>query len=34
VHAGYLFRGSFYDGSTTVKGNPFAAFTTFTWYAF
>ncbi|MBU8900010.1 hypothetical protein KRR26_30820 [Corallococcus sp. M34] len=34
LHAGYLFRGSFYDGSTTVKTNPFAAFTTFTWYAF
>ncbi|WP_164011159.1 hypothetical protein [Pyxidicoccus trucidator] len=34
LHAGYMFRGSFYDGSTTVRSNPWAAFTTFTWYAF
>ncbi|MFP2926127.1 hypothetical protein ACLESO_13080 [Pyxidicoccus sp. 3LG] len=34
LHAGYLFRGSFYDGSPTVQTNPFAVFTTFTWYAF
>ncbi len=34
LHGGYLFRGSFYDGSTTVRSDPFAAFTTFTWYAF
>lgn len=34
LHAGYLFRGGFYDGATTVASNPFAAFTTFTWYAF
>ncbi|WP_223758952.1 hypothetical protein [Myxococcus sp. RHSTA-1-4] len=34
VHAGYLFRGSFYDGSPTVRSDPFAVFTTFTWYAF
>ncbi|WP_326491715.1 hypothetical protein [Myxococcus stipitatus] len=34
LHGGYLFRGSFYDGSTTVKSDPWAAFTTFTWYAF
>lgn len=34
LHTGYLFRGSFYDGSPTVRTNPFAAFTTFTWYAF
>jgi hypothetical protein len=34
LHAGYLFRGSFYDGSPAVRSNPWAAFTTFTWYAF
>lgn len=34
LHAGYLFRGSFYDGSTTVRSDPYALFTTFTWYAF
>ncbi|MFP2904243.1 hypothetical protein ACLESD_04030 [Pyxidicoccus sp. 3LFB2] len=34
LHAGYLFRGSFYDGSPTVRSNPFAGYTTFTWYAF
>jgi hypothetical protein len=47
LHAGYMFKGSFYDGAgedLTLEGgpsgtervttNPFAAFTTFTWYAF
>ncbi|NMO17343.1 hypothetical protein HPC49_11875 [Pyxidicoccus fallax] len=34
LHAGYMFRGSFYDGSTTVRSDPFAVFSTFTWYAF
>ena len=34
LHAGYLFRGSFYDGAARVTANPWAAFTTFTWYAF
>ncbi|QSQ18404.1 hypothetical protein JY572_25555 [Myxococcus landrumensis] len=34
LHGGYLFRGSFYDGAPTVKSDPWAAFTTFTWYAF
>jgi hypothetical protein len=34
LHAGYLIRGSFYDGAPTVRSNPWAAFTTFTWYAF
>ncbi|WAM26725.1 hypothetical protein [Myxococcus sp. NMCA1] len=34
LHAGYLFRGSFYDGSPTIRTNPFSVFTTFTWYAF
>jgi DNA mismatch repair ATPase MutS len=34
LHTGYMFRGNFYDGATQVTKNPFAAFTTFTWYAF
>jgi hypothetical protein len=34
LHAGYMFKGSFYDGAERVTRNPFAAFTTFTWYAF
>lgn len=33
-HAGYMFRGDFYDGVATVTADPWAAFTTFTWYAF
>lgn len=34
LHAGYMFRGNFYDGVSTVAADPWAAFTTFTWYAF
>ncbi|MDY7226367.1 hypothetical protein [Hyalangium rubrum] len=34
LHTGYMFKGSFYDGAERVTKNPFAAFTTFTWYAF
>ena len=34
LHTGYMFKGDFYDGATQVTTNPFAAFTTFTWYAF
>jgi hypothetical protein len=34
LHTGYMFKGSFYDGAERVTANPFAAFTTFTWYAF
>jgi hypothetical protein len=34
LHTGYMFKGSFYDGVERVTANPFAAFTTFTWYAF
>jgi hypothetical protein len=34
LHAGYMFKGSFYDGAERVTSNPFGAFTTFTWYAF
>ena len=29
-----MFRGNFYDGNPRVTANPWAAFTTFTWYAF
>ncbi|WP_224240385.1 hypothetical protein [Hyalangium gracile] len=34
LHTGYMFKGSFYDGAPRVTKNPWAAFTTFTWYAF
>jgi hypothetical protein len=34
LHAGYMFKGSFYDGAARVTSNPWAGFTTFTWYAF
>ncbi|MEO1483789.1 MAG: hypothetical protein AAFU77_16900 [Myxococcota bacterium] len=34
VHAAYMARGSFYDGSTQVTADPWAFFTTFTWYGF
>ena len=34
LHGGYMFRGNFYDGNPRVTANPWAAFTTFTWYAF
>lgn len=34
LHAAYLFRGNFYDGNDRVTANPWALFTTFTWYAF
>ena len=35
LHGGYLLRGDWFDGATSrVKKNPFAAFTTLTWYAF
>ncbi len=34
LHGGYMFRGDFYEGSTAVTTNPWAAYTTFTWYAF
>lgn len=34
VAGAYLFRGSFYDGNQQVTSDPWAAFTTFTWYAF
>lgn len=34
LHAGYMKRGSFYEGNTQLTHDPWAAFTTFTWYAF
>ncbi|WPB76816.1 hypothetical protein KYC5002_48550 [Archangium violaceum] len=34
LHGGYMFRGAFYNGNPRVTENPWAAFTTFTWYAF
>lgn len=34
LHAGYMKRGSFYDGNTRVTADPWAVFTTYTWYAF
>lgn len=34
LHAAYLFKGSFYDGNDRVSANPWALFSTFTWYAF
>jgi hypothetical protein len=33
LHGGYMFKGDFYDG-LDVTANPYALFTTFTWYAF
>lgn len=35
LHAGYLFRGDWFNGETSrVTQDPYALFTTFTWYAF
>ena len=34
LHGGYMLRGNFYNGNPRVTANPWAAFTTFTWYAF
>lgn len=34
LHGAYLIRGDFYDGNTEVTANPWAFYTTFTWYAF
>ncbi|MCC6551707.1 MAG: hypothetical protein IT372_01635 [Polyangiaceae bacterium] len=34
LHFGYMKKGSFYDGNPQLKDDPWAAFTTFTWYAF
>jgi hypothetical protein len=34
LHGGYMIRGNFYDGNPRITANPWAAFTTFTWYAF
>jgi hypothetical protein len=34
LHGAYLFAGNFFDGNPGVLTNPYAVFTTFTWYAF
>ncbi|MCC7382840.1 MAG: hypothetical protein IT384_13470 [Deltaproteobacteria bacterium] len=34
LHVGYLNVGNFFDANPSVTTNPWAAFTTFTWYAF
>lgn len=34
LHAGYMFRGDFYDGVERVQEDPWGVWTTFTWYAF
>jgi len=34
LHGAYLIKGNFYKESPTVTQNPWALFTTFTWYAF
>ncbi len=34
LHGGYLMRGDFYARNERVSTDPWAAFTTFTWYAF
>ena len=34
LHTGLMVRGDFYDDHPRVKGQPWAMFTTFTWYAF
>ncbi|MGA9525882.1 MAG: hypothetical protein WBV82_30765 [Myxococcaceae bacterium] len=34
LHGGYMFRGDFYNGSEQVTADPYALFTTFTWYGF
>ncbi|APR75173.1 Hypothetical protein A7982_00519 [Minicystis rosea] len=34
LHAGYMKKGSFYEGNSQLTSDPWAAFTTFTWYAF
>ena len=35
LHAGYMFAGDWFDGETSrIKHNPYAVFTTLTWYAF
>ena len=34
LHAAYMSVGNFYDGNAEILNDPWAAFTTFTWYAF
>ena len=34
LHGGVLLKGDFYDANERVQNNPYAVFTTFTWYGF
>jgi hypothetical protein len=34
LHGAYMIRGDFYAGVQRVTTNPYAFFTTFTWYGF
>ena len=34
LHGAYMVRGNFYDGNDRVAADPWALFSTFTWYAF
>ncbi len=34
LHGGFMKKGNFYEGNPRVTEDPWAAFTTFTWYAF
>ena len=34
LHGAYMARGDFFTGNPQVAKDPWAAFTTFTWYAF
>jgi hypothetical protein len=34
LHGAYMVKGDFYNGNDRVTANPYALFTTFTWYAF
>lgn len=34
LHAGYMFRGDFYDGGSAVSEDPYGIWSSLTWYAF
>jgi hypothetical protein len=34
LHGGYMIRGDFFAGNPRITANPYALFTTFTWYGF
>jgi hypothetical protein len=34
LHGAYMVRGDFYNGVSRAPANPYALFTTFTWYGF